>query len=261
MSTISFLKWGRSLALATLAAVVVALPGGAAGSGPIKHASSMTVVPPAAVTQYVEVEARVALRNNTPEKSTYRVILEVRAGGVVRPIYDQRIEVAALDQELVSARFATADLVGDGVVHCLVTPIGGVATEHVWPLKVVEADSRAAPLLQLGWFEPGTYSNFGYPHDAPPDEAYLRAAIDQYNKIGVRGFLIAYPESIYRGGGVYYPSKALREFEPRCDFDVVGTILNQASKNGQHVFVGLGRGADLNLTWTGFDDPARKGGD
>ena len=35
---------------------------------------------------------------------------------------------------------------------------------------------------------------------------------------------------------------------PPLDFDVVGLILDQAAINGQHVFLGLGRGSDLYLT-------------
>lgn len=37
-------------------------------------------------------------------------------------------------------------------------------------------------------------------------------------------------------------------------FDVIGTILSQADKNGMHVFLGLGRGGDLWLLWE-FEKP------
>jgi hypothetical protein len=89
-------------------------------------------------------------------------------------------------------------------------------------------------------------------------EKGLRDAIDRYRDVGITGLIITYPEDIYSGGGFYYPSRVFAEHRQQAGFDVVGTILNQASKNGQHVFVGLGRGADLLLTWTGFDDAERK---
>jgi hypothetical protein len=89
-------------------------------------------------------------------------------------------------------------------------------------------------------------------------ERDLRYAIDRYRDIGITGLIITYPEFIYSGVGPYYPTRVFDEHPAQFAFDVVGTILNQASKNGQHVFVGLGRGPDMLLTWTGFNDPQRK---
>ena len=92
-------------------------------------------------------------------------------------------------------------------------------------------------------------------------EQNLRDAIDRYSELGINGFIITYPEDIHAGQGTYYPSRIFDELPMPVQFDVLGTILSQSSKNGQRVFVGLGRGADLLLTWTGFDDPhAQPGG-
>lgn len=236
--------------------VAVAAATGSACADPVTFGSSATLVPPVPVSERVEVEMRVAVRNNSTTDAKYAVAFEVTGDKAPKP-QSREVSVPALGQQLVSFRLATQDLAGVRDAVVTVTRDDEPAQSHVWPLTVWKSDSRAVPLLQVGWIEPGAYAAEGYPREAPVTEASVRAAVDAYRDIGFRSLILGYPESVYSGGGFYYPTRVFEEFGNRCDFDVIGTILNQASKNGQQVFVGLGRGADLNLTWTGFDDPQR----
>lgn len=240
--------------LLLIVAAITATPSKSAE--PTTFESSATLVPPVPVSEHVEVEMRVAIRNNSTTDAQYAVTFDV-TGDKTREPQSRAVSVAALGQELVSFQLATQDLAGVRDAVVTVTRDDEPAQSHAWPLTVWKSDSRAVPLLQVGWIEPGAYAPGSYQRDAPVTEASVRAAVDAYRDIGFRSLILVYPESVYSGAGFYYPSRVFKEFGNRCDFDVIGTILNQASKNGQHVFVGLGRGADLNLTWTGFDDPER----
>lgn len=223
------------------------------------YASSMTLVPPVSVSNHVEIEIRVAVRNHTTKKARFELVLSVdTADGEARPLIGTPLEVSALGQELISSRLLTGEYVGQNTVRYHITGPDGFTESGRWPLEVVACESRALPLLQVGWLDPGAMVPEAYAQRRHPAEQDLRDAIDHYHAIGMAGLIITYPESIYLEQGVFYPSRVFRDEGTRVSFDVVGTILNQASKNGQHVFVGLGRGPDLLLTWTGFDDQSRK---
>ncbi|WP_168205192.1 DUF4434 domain-containing protein [Bythopirellula goksoeyrii] len=218
----------------------------------------MTVIPPALVSDKVEIEIRVAVRNHSTTSTIVNLVLSLEmADGEIRPLVGTPLEVNAHGQELFSYRLSTADYVGDNKITCRVTGPEGLVQSDEWPLSVVACDSIAVPLLQVGWIDPGVMTPDALSQRRPPTEQDLRDAIDSCYKIGMTSLIISYPEAVYLNNGMYYPSQVFEEDDSTVSFDVVGTILNQASKNGQHVIVGLGRGPDLLLTWTGFDDRER----
>jgi hypothetical protein len=244
----------RFMSAALLVAVLVFARETAAATA--AFGSSATLVPPVPVSDRVTVELRVSVRSlrTTDDQAVVTLRLE---GAPAEATQTQEIELPGLSQRSVSFRVPTEGLVGDRTLTAEVQVGDHPTQSHTRPLTVVDVESRSVPLLQVGWIEPGAYSRGGYPNDRVPEESDVRVAIDAYARIGVKAFIIAYPEGVYGGRGAYYPSRLFPGFEPGADFDVVGTILNQASKNGQHVFMGLGRGTDLWLTWTGFDDEDR----
>ncbi|MEQ8847280.1 DUF4434 domain-containing protein [Botrimarina sp.] len=224
----------------------------------VPHGLSLSVVPPAAITQQARFEVRAALRNRRPEPASFdvRVQLHPPTGPAVT-LLEERRDAPANSQELVSVWREAKGLTGEYRVTCEATPAEGEVLSAEGPLRVVSAEQAALPLLQVGWIEPGAYAG-GYPSQRPPDEAYVRAAIDRYDDLGFGALILAYPESIYSGGGVYFPSRTLSGYNRPLGFDAIGAILDQASQNAQRVFVGIGRGADLHLTWTGLDDAQRQ---
>jgi hypothetical protein len=214
------------------------------------------------MSSQVEIEVRIAVRNHTARPARFEVIVSVESpDGDTHPISGTPMEVAANGQKLATARFPSSRFVGENQIRCRVSGEEAYDASYTWPLEVIACETRALPLLQIGWLDPGAIASMPPGADAnrrAMNEEDLRSAIDRYQELGIAGLIITYPEDIHSGGGLYYPTRVFAEQPSRAAFDVVGTILNQASKNDQHVFVGLGRGPDLLLTWTGFDDERRQ---
>jgi len=223
--------------------------------------SSMTIVPPVPVTDQVEAEIRISIRNHSVEPITYHIVVTVDPeSGDERPLMGTPIQVPALGQKVFSRRIKCKNHIGKSVIRYSVTDQEGVELQGEWPLTVIRSETRSLPILQIGWIDPGAYippPSEPYELKHPVTERDVRESIDRLDEIGMKGLIITYPDRLYAGGGVFYPSKIFSQQGTSVSFDVVGTILNQASKNGQHVFLGLGRGTDLLLTWDGFDDPER----
>lgn len=227
------------------------------------YAASVTLVPPGPVTDHAEVEVRVAVRNHSRQPEEFDIVVTVcDATNKSHRVFETSIEVAARAQRLTAVRFAAQKFIGMNHVRCRVTGGANFESRDDWPLEVIACNTRALPLVQFGWIDPGAIPSLPSAADStksPPamGEKVLRAAIDHYHRVGINGLIITYPEYICSGGGPYYPSRVFAEYPRQASFDIVGTILNQASKNGQHVFVGIGRGRDELLTWTGMDDRDR----
>lgn len=79
----------------------------------------------------------------------------------------------------------------------------------------------------------------------------LRDRVDEMDNLGIDTIVITYPEYEWGvGWGEFYPSDLTHLGDNLLSYDVVGTILDQAETNGQHVYVGTGRGTCLvNSTW------------
>jgi len=220
------------------------------------YAASMTVVPPGPISDKIEFEVRVAVRNNTSTTKRFELSLAAERDGTTHPLIATPLEVPANGQELFVRRFPAGEHRGAATISYKLKGPEKFEASESWPLAIVASESRALPFIQFGWLDPGAVVPGGYPQQRPMTEQDVRDGVDACRDLGMTGLIITYPESIYSGQGFYYPSHAFAEHRAHS-FDVVGTILNQASKNGQRVFVGLGRGPDLLLTWTGFDDRKR----
>lgn len=257
----SLLKLLLVVAIAATDQVSVVTQAAPNGSPPLKKFkpfdASCTLIPPVPITRHADFEVRVAVHNRTATSATFEIEFTIEtADGAARPLHTTSVDVAPLGQAMVAEAFPAESYVGNNRIRYRVQGPSGFVEQGQRNLEVVDCETRAVPLLQIGWIDPGAI--VGYSRRRELTEQDLRAAIDALNSIGIKALIITYPESIYSNAGVYYPSRIYAKYGSRVPFDVVGTILNQASKNGQKVFVGLGRGADLNLTWTGFDDDARK---
>ncbi len=226
-----------------------------------QYASSMSVIPPVPISNRIEFEPRVSVRNLTTKNAQFELSLSIKlANGETRPLWGTPLEVKANGQELVARHFASAGYTGKCWIEYQLSGPNGYTERGGWPLEVVACETRSLPLLQIAWIDPGAVLPGNVSSKSLHKEVTeqdVRRAIDAYHALGMTALIITYPEAIYSGGGVYYPSRTFADYGSSVKFDVVGTVLNQASKNGQKVFVGLGRGPDLLLTWTGFDDPQR----
>jgi len=122
-------------------------------------------------------------------------------------------------------------------------------------VRVLACETTALPWFQTLWIEPLGFMEDGVPF--PPDrmETLLRA----YRKLGVENLVLTYVEMIYIGIGAIYPT-GIPELQLHANpfpYDFVDTLLAAADACALNVFVGLGRGDDLQLLWEGLDDPDR----
>jgi hypothetical protein len=248
---------------ALLAAIALALAVSPAPTQPAvgptaAEAPRFTVVPPGPVSDRGEVELRLAVPNPTKQSAQFRVRFYHDRADVDHEVGAQVVTAPAGGFALARTWWKTA---GQGGKHELLyrVELAGGIVEGRWPLTVAASKTRALPKLQAGWIEPLALAAGVYGRDRDMGEDDLRVLVNSMHRLGMDTLIIAYVEM---DGSFYYPSDVRfvdrdRNKETRgqrFNFDVVGTILSQAEKNGMHVFLGLGRAGDLNLLWE-FDKP------
>ena len=220
------------------------------------HGSSarFSLLPAGTVSDQIQIQPRLAIRNSAADVKNYTV--EFLLGGQQErvTISSQPVTLASSEQVLVTSTLETTGLRGPQTVGYVVWEASQIVFSGESELFVVPSQTRALPRISAAWLDPGALLPGVYPQSRAPTESDLRRAVDALEHLGIETLVITYPEYILNGWGAFYPSS---RFESALGYDVVGTILSQASQNGQRVFVGLGRGDDMYLTWNGFDDPER----
>lgn len=209
---------------------------------------------PDLISDKTRAEARVSIRNSLNSPQTYTLEMYVDSALGRQTLTTEQVTVPANGQSLRTSWFSTKGLAGSNTVGYRV--VDGAALEQAGQhsLTVVASPTRAVPLITAAWFDPGAVLPSVYPANRPMNAQDVRSEVNAAHAVGVDTLIITYSEYVLNGWGSFYPSES---FSSTASFDVVGTILDQASQNGQRVYVGLGRGNDLNLTWDGFNDPAR----
>ena len=243
---------GRLGLLSRASLAAMALIGVNIGSA-VAFDASMTVVAPGMITDKTRAEARVSIRNPSATAQPYGLELFVDTPLGRQTLANTSLNVPAGGQSLHSSWFSTRGIAGANNVQYRVTGPGGETVEGAWPMTVVASTSRAVPLITAAFFDPGAVLGV-YPATRAMTAQDLRNEVNSAHAVGVDTIIITYSEYVLNGWGSFYPSPS---FNSAASFDVVGTLLNQASQNGQRVLVGLGRGNDLTLTFDGFNDPAR----
>jgi hypothetical protein len=206
------------------------------------------------VTDKTRAEARVSIRNPLATAQSYNLELFADTPLGRQTLVNTTVNVPAGGQSLQTSWLPTRGLAGSNRVQYRVTGPSGAEQSGAWPLTVVASQTRAVPLVTAAFFDPGAVLPGVYPSNRTMNEQDVRNEVDAANRVGIDTIIISYSEYVLNNWGSFYPSSS---FNSVATFDVVGTILDQASQNGQRVFVGLGRGNDLNLTFNGFNDPAR----
>jgi len=216
--------------------------------------SSMSVVGSGLVSDSTRVEARISIRNPSASSKNYNLELYLDSALGEQTLANTIISIPASGQELHSHWIPTAGIGGSNNLRYRVTTSGEPDMQGESHLQVVASDTRSVPLITAAWMDPGAILPGVYFQTRSVTAQDVRDRVDSAHDVGIDTLIITYSEYILNGWGAFYPSQ---HYPNIAGFDVVGTILNQASANGQKVFVGLGRGNDLNLTWNGFDDPNR----
>ncbi len=217
-------------------------------------ASALTVIPPGPVVEGGEVEVRLAVSNPSAEAGEFRVRFYWDVAEHANLVEARGVTVAGGQTEVVAAWAPTEGRVGERTILAQTRAPDGTVTESRFALEVRDGETAAVPVLAGGWLDPGIlHAGFGYPRDREVTVADVRDVVDAMHDVGMDTAIVTYVEFF----GPYYPSEIEEFAEPLIDFDVVGTILEQADRNGMHVFLGLSRGDDTLLLWDGLDDPER----
>lgn len=210
-------------------------------SGDISDAVRFLTIPARAVSARSVVELRLSIDNSSPSPRTYTVDLYVNTARIAPTI---NTTVAGSSSALVSVPWSPGSLTGPHTVDYQVHLDAALVSSGSWPLEVQAASTPALPYLTAMWIEPGHVGN-----DPAATAGDVRARVDEMHALRVDTLIIAYVEY----GRPYYPSQIPELGRQVTTFDVIGTILDQASRNGMHVIVGLGRGPKGALN---FDGPA-----
>ena len=119
--------------------------------------------------------------------------------------------------------------------------------------------SSSPPLIAAAFLDPGALVSGVYPAKRPVTEADARAKVNAMKAVGIETVIITYVEYINARWGAFYPSSIpeLNRYPNPLGFDLVEVIMDQADKNQQGVMLGIGRGDDPLLTYTGCADSAR----
>ncbi|MBN1349237.1 DUF4434 domain-containing protein [candidate division KSB1 bacterium] len=214
---------------------------------------SLTLVPPGPVTDKTNVEIRLAVRNQTESGQLFKIRFyrddidpEHRIGPEISSI------ISSGGCKLVRAWWETTGFSGHHTIRYEVQSESAGIEEGRWHLEIYPSEKLTVPLLLGGWCDPGALvSGWGYSRARKVVEQDIRDQVDAMQRIGMNTIIISYVEY----GMAFYPSDVLSL--SYFGMDVVENILSQADENGMHVFLGLGRGEDIYLLWTGLDDQAR----
>ncbi|MBM3472924.1 MAG: DUF4434 domain-containing protein [Armatimonadetes bacterium] len=219
---------------------------------------SLTVVPPGPVTDKIEVEARVGLRNAGAAEQAVRV--SVRCDG--KPLTASTVTVPPGGSRLVQAWWPTAGQPGRHRLSYRVEQGATLIAEGQWPIRVVACDTPALPRFQAGWLDLLGLLNSVYPRGRDMTDQDLRRVVDAMHRLGMDTIIVTYVEF---QGHFFYPSRVRfydRDHQKEAGgswvpYDAIEAILSRADRHGMHVFLGLGRSGDLMLLANGLQDPQR----
>ncbi len=219
--------------------------------------TSVTLIPPGPVSDKIEVEIRLAVFNNL---ETVRDVTACFYADRIDPsnvIGQGSAHLPGNGHALISAWWPTAGHSGHHELLFHIEEAGHSIAQGTQSIDVIASETPALPMLQAGWADAGALVPPTYPQARPTTPQDVRNKVDAMNAVGMKTIIFTYVEAVIFGSGPFYPTEISELGHPPLEFDVVGLILDQAAINGQHVFLGLGRGSDLYLTWDGFNDPAR----
>ena len=138
------------------------------------------------------------------------------------------------------------------ILHAL-TVVAGLITAD----RALAAEPEVA--VKATFLDPGALIHGIYPGRRPVTEQDVRNELDALHELGIDSIVVTYVEYIHNTWGAFYDSSIdeLTAHPNQLPFDLVEVVMSQAEKNKQQVLLGIGRGNDPFLTYTGCDDPER----
>lgn len=227
--------------------------------------ADLTVLPGGpTISDKVRVDARLAI-SSTASQATSAIVTFTWVPDN-RRLRDLKVAVSTIkipaqgsvvvERSLAASKLLSKGAEASGRIVADVVSIRGTARD-TWNLTVVPSDTRSLPIITAAWIEPGAYLDGVYEQSRPAVRQDVIDDVDSMHEVGIDTIVIAYSEYIANGWGAFYDTSLPELLPAATSFDLVDTVLAAASTNGQHVYVGLGRGTDVYLAYLGLDDPAR----
>lgn len=247
--------------LAFILALLLPMAGFASGFAAVTSApadtpvrTGFTLIPGSLASERSPVEMRTGLANDG--KGTLE--LEVRFHLDGKRLGSQSVRLAPGAWQVVRH---TWNPVGKAGRHLLSTEIlvgDRVLDRHHRVLQVAASETTGLPIGNVAWIEPLAYVDGTYRADRSIRQSDVIDDMREMKELGIDTVIYAYPEFMLYGMGALYESdldvyKSLLFPQP-LKYDLLGTVMAEAEKNGQHVLVGTGRGMDLFIP-VGAHDP------
>lgn len=222
--------------------------------------SGFTIIPSVRCTDKVRAELRISVRNNTSKQISVKTIFYINGPEGLKDTVlavSNEITIADSTQGFISEFFNTETYIGKRRITAEVLIDNNVCCESTQDLHIIHCETRALPLIDVAWIEPWCYA-FGKDGKASTAED-VATYLNLLKSVGIHSAILAYSELIIYKIGAFYNSniEEIKKFPAPVNFDFIEAFLNEADKLNMNVFVGLGRGDDLMLTWEGLDDAER----
>ncbi|MBM3290681.1 MAG: DUF4434 domain-containing protein [Candidatus Hydrogenedentes bacterium] len=219
---------------------------------------AFVVVPPGPVATGARLELRLALDNPADAAATAHAAFFLDTVTPAAAMGETTIEIPAHGSALARGWGRAAAAPGKHEIRYKVR-VRDIVSEGQWPIEIVDAPTRALPLLQGMWIEPFAIHQCAADSQPETVRRVINDSVAAMDRLGVRILIVAYVEYL---GQFFYPTDiAFFDADVQrtsrgadCRFDTVGAILDEARARGMHVMLGLGRAGDTHLLWE-FDKP------
>lgn len=218
------------------------------------------IIPPVRCSDKIRAELRAAVTNKDGGDIEARAIFYINnENGLTGEVLyiSPSVKIGPKESFVFSHWFSTSGYVGKRKITAEIYCGGERVLTEEKPLNIVPCSTRALPFIDTAWIEPGCYSSGKDGMKATAQD--VKEHVELLRSVGIHSMIIAYTELIICKQGAFFPSllEETNRYPAPVDFDLVGAIMEQADALSMNVFVGLGRGDDLMLTWNGFEDKDR----
>lgn len=215
----------------------------------------LTLIPPTVITNQVDLDIRVGIRNNSNETKELAITIYLGDEREENVLHRTQVSVAADSVQTVKYMMETADKAGDN--HIMVVVRDGRDEQRISKsIRVIPSATRSTKTIGGAWIgfyhwseEEGKMWN---PAIKEMTEKQWAEMIASMHKINMDVIVIqeSFRNQEYVGkhdietngykGKAYYPSKLFPDRMPIAAKDPIEAVLSEADKLGMHVFMGVG---------------------
>lgn len=215
----------------------------------------LTLIPPTAITNKVNLDIRASIKNSGSEKKSFRVTFYFNEEKADKILFQSEIEIGAKSADYVKFVMPTGDKVGVNKILLKVEGDGFTSRKEK-QIEVLASDIRSTKKIGGAWISFYHWSEqegkMWNPAIKKMTDAQWREMVSAMHEIGMDVIVIqeSFRNQEYVGkhnmdtvgyrGKAFYPSKLYPARMPIAAKDPVEAVLQEADKLGMHVFMGVG---------------------